>query len=162
MVSVLLWDVMCANECTVLHRPLNMKLHMNVDTSGALHRTTSVGRHDKRTRTTKPYMVPDMLVADQEGENTVRQADVTKLLKQYGHERGTLHCLMRLAEEQEDTKRTIAEIGEVMEQMSNVLNMHNTVMDNMKDKIDAYRIRDDDPRSTHALISSAGNGDDDA
>jgi GTP-binding protein EngB required for normal cell division len=83
----------------------------------------------------------------------MKQSDVTKMLKQYGHERGTMHVLMRLAEEQGDMQNTITEMAEVMHRMSHVLEMHNTVMDNMKDRID----KDADIRSTLAI--ARGDGD---
>jgi predicted transcriptional regulator len=83
----------------------------------------------------------------------MKQSDVTKMLKQYGHERGSMHVLMRLAEEQNDMQRTMTEIAEVVHRMSTILEMHNTVMDNMKDRID----KDADIRSTLAI--ARGDGD---
>ena len=83
----------------------------------------------------------------------MRQSDVTKMLKQYGHERGSMHVMMRLAEEQSDMQNTITEMAEVVHRMSTVLEMHNTVMDNMKERFE----RDADMRSTLAI--ARGDGD---
>ena len=84
----------------------------------------------------------------------MKQSDVTKMLKQYGHERGSMHVLMRLAEEMTDLQKTVTDITGVIDQMSTILNMHNQVMDNMKIRFE----RDADLRSTLAVA----RGDDDA
>lgn len=85
----------------------------------------------------------------------MRQSEVTQMLKKYGHERGTMHVLMRLAEEGDDLKRAQVELASVVEGMATVLTMLNTVAEGMKDKIDGIHRRiNDDPRSTHALVTS--------
>lgn len=85
----------------------------------------------------------------------MRQSDVTQLMKRYGHERGTMHVLMRLAEEGQDMQRTIKEMAEAFGQLATVVTMQNTVADAMKDKIDGMATHfDADPRSTHAIVRS--------
>lgn len=85
----------------------------------------------------------------------MRQSEVTQMLKKYGHERGTMHVLMRLAEEGDDLKRAQVELASVVEGMATVITMLNSVAEGMKDKIDGIHRRiNDDPRSTHALVTS--------
>jgi hypothetical protein len=82
-------------------------------------------------------------------------------MKRYGHERGTVHVLMRLAEEQYDMQRTIKEMAEAFGQLATVVTMQNTVADAMKDKIDGMQKHFDvDPRSTHAMVTSEDPDDD--
>jgi hypothetical protein len=85
----------------------------------------------------------------------MRQSEVATMMKKYGHERGTLHCLMRLAEEGEDLQRSFKELAQVVDAMSNVITLLNGVAEGMKGKIDGIHRRiDNDPRSTHAIVSS--------
>ena len=92
----------------------------------------------------------------------MRQSDVTQLMKRYGHERGTVHVLMRLAEEGQDMQRTIKEMADAFGHIATVVTMLNGVADGMKDKIDDMgKHFDTDPRSSHAIVTSTGVDDDD-
>lgn len=89
----------------------------------------------------------------------MRQSEVTQMLKKYGHERGTMHVLMRMAEEINEHSGTIREIVDSLDKMSNVIMLLNGVADGMKGKLDDMgKHFQDDPRSTHAIVS--GDRDD--
>jgi hypothetical protein len=90
----------------------------------------------------------------------MRQSEVTQMLKKYGHERGTMHVLMRMAEEINEHSGTIKEIVETLDKMSTVVMLLNGVADGMKGKLDDMgKHFQDDPRSTHAIVTS-GDSDD--
>jgi len=85
----------------------------------------------------------------------MRQSEVATMLKKFGHERGTMHVLMRLAEENTDMQRAFRDMAETVERMATVITLLNGVADGMKGKIDELLNRpDNDPRSTHAIVSS--------
>jgi hypothetical protein len=85
----------------------------------------------------------------------MRGRDVEQMLRKYGHERGTMHVLLRLAEETEFLAKNMREMAGAIEALANVVTMQNTVADNMKDKIDGMASHFDvDPRSTHAIVRS--------
>jgi argininosuccinate lyase len=82
------------------------------------------------------------------------------MLKKYGHERGTMHVLMRLAEEQNDMQGTIKDIVETLDKISSVVVLLNGVADGMKDRIESMgKHFQDDARSTHAIVTSEGSDD---
>jgi hypothetical protein len=84
----------------------------------------------------------------------MKQSEVSEMLKKYGHERGTMHVMMRIAEEQNDLRGMINECVDAISQMASVITLLNGVADGMKDKIDGMsRHFDDDPRSTRGVSS---------
>lgn len=90
----------------------------------------------------------------------MRQKDVELLISRYGPERGVMHAVYRLAEEQEYLQKTVKEMAEAFAQLATVVTMQNTVADAMKDKIDGMQKHfDTDPRSTHAIVRSIGDDD---
>lgn len=91
----------------------------------------------------------------------MKQRDVELLFQRYGFERGSVQVCMRLAEENEAMIKTVKEMALAFEQLTTVITMQNTVVDKMKDNIDGMqRHFDTDPRSTHAIVRSTKEFDD--
>lgn len=82
----------------------------------------------------------------------MKSNEIELMLRNKGAERGTREVIFRLGEEIEDLARGMKEMAQLLEQLTTVITMQNSAMDNMKGKLDRFKVQDDDPRSTRSLV----------